>query len=70
MGTNNSQHGDDALDRERALDTNQVSELLGLSPITLGQMRARGDGPRFFRASKRQVRYRGDARTVGRKAAP
>jgi len=62
-----------ALDRERALDTHQVSDLVGLSPITLAQMRARGEGPRFFRASARAVRYRlgdvlawRDARTAGR----
>lgn len=60
------------LDRERALDTTQVSELLGVAPITLAQMRARGAGPRFFRIG-RSVRYRlgdvldwRDARAVGR----
>lgn len=70
-----SAHDADALDRERALTTRQVGELIGLAPITLAQMRARGEGPRFFRAGLRHVRYRlGDvlewreARTVGRRA--
>jgi hypothetical protein len=58
-------------DRERAITTRQVSELVGLAPITLAQMRVRGEGPPFFRAG-RSVRYRlGDvldwraARTIG-----
>ncbi len=58
-------------DRERAVNRRQVGELLGLAPITLQQMAARGDGPPFFKMG-RSVRYRlGDvldwreARTVG-----
>ncbi len=61
---------DDALDRERAIDTREVSRLLGLAAVTLAQLRQRGSGPRFFRVG-RQVRYRlgdvlsyRDARTV------
>lgn len=46
------------LDAERALDTTQVSVVLGVAPITLAQWRAKGQGPRFFRASARAVRYR------------
>lgn len=67
----------DALDHERALTTRQVSELLGLAEITIQQMRARGEGPPFFRATNRHVRYRlGDvldyrkARTVGKRVLP
>jgi hypothetical protein len=60
-------------DDERAIDARAVAELLGLSVITLQQMRRRGDGPAWFRTARgRAVRYRlGDvleyraARTVG-----
>lgn len=58
MATHHSHDEADALDRERALDTHQVSELLGLATVTLAQMRARGEGPPFFRVNKRHVRYR------------
>lgn len=61
------------LDAERALDPTQTSVLLGVATITLAQWRARGKGPRFFRASPRAVRYRlgdviafRDARSAGR----
>ena len=65
----------DALDLERALNTRQMCELLGIAPITAAQWRARGEGPRFFRVGKRQIRYRAgdvlayrDERTVGKAA--
>lgn len=61
-------------DPEAALTSRQVSVLVGLSPITLDQMRYRGDGPAFFRAGSRHIRYRRadviawrDARTVGKR---
>ena len=64
-----------ALDLERAIDTKQMCELLGIAPITAIQWRQRGEGPRFFRAGRRHVRYRladvlswRDARTVGKRA--
>lgn len=73
---NNESNGT-PLDRERALDTHQVGELLGFAPITLAQMRARGDGPRFFRVNRRTIRYRlgdvldyRDSRTVGKRVLP
>ena len=66
-----------SLDRERALTTCQAGELIGLATITLAQMRARGDGPRFFRVGKRTIRYRlgdvlayRDARSAGRGERP
>lgn len=59
-------------DHELAIDTRQTARILGLAPITLHQMRARGGGPKFFRCGTRTVRYRlgdvlayRDARTVG-----
>lgn len=65
---------DETGSHERALNTRQVSEILGVAEITLSQWRARGEGPRFFRAGRRHVRYRlGDvlewrnARTVGQR---
>lgn len=61
-----------ALDLERGIATPEAAQILGVSPITLEQMRPRGDGPPFFRCGRR-VRYRlgsviawRDARTVGR----
>jgi hypothetical protein len=72
MPTHATHDGADALDRERAIDSRQVSELLGLATVTLQQLRVRGDGPPFFRVG-RQIRYRlgdvlayRDARTFGR----
>jgi predicted DNA-binding transcriptional regulator AlpA len=65
----------DPLDLERAVDTHEVARLLGLAEITIVQLRLRGEGPRFFRAGRRQVRYRfgdvlayRDARSVGKRA--
>jgi predicted DNA-binding transcriptional regulator AlpA len=65
---------DDTASNERALTARQVGEILGVAEITLSQWRARGEGPRFFRAGRRHVRYRlgdviawRDARTVGRR---
>ena len=61
-------------DPETAITTKDVSRILGLAEITLAQMRSRGDGPPFFYAGGRQIRYRfadviawRDARTVGRR---
>lgn len=75
MPSNDKRDDAESLDRERALDTRQTAELLGLATVTLQQLRARGEGPRFFRIS-RSVRYRlgdvldfRDARTVGRRDA-
>jgi predicted DNA-binding transcriptional regulator AlpA len=56
-----------------SIDARAVSELLGLSVITLQQMRRRGDGPAWFKTARgRAVRYRladvlayRAARTVG-----
>ena len=66
----------EALDRERALTTDQASKITGQAPITMAQQRARGDGPPFIRIN-RSIRYRlgdlldwRDAHTVGRKVAP
>ena len=60
-------------DLETAIDSRETARILGLSPVTLQQLRARGDGPPFFRIG-RTVRYRlgdviawRDERTVGRK---
>lgn len=65
---------EDTAPHERALTTRKVGEILGVSEVTLSQWRARGEGPRFFRAGRRNVRYRlgdviawRDARTVGRR---
>ena len=73
----NTESNGTPFDRERALDTRQVGELLGCAPITLAQMRARGDGPRFFRVNRRTIRYRlgdvldyRDSRTVGKRVSP
>jgi predicted DNA-binding transcriptional regulator AlpA len=58
---------------ERALTARQVADILGVAEITLQQWRARGEGPRYFRAGRRHIRYRfgdviawRDARTVGK----
>jgi predicted DNA-binding transcriptional regulator AlpA len=60
-------------DLETAIDSRQTARMLGLSPVTLQQIRARGEGPPFFRIG-RTVRYRlgdviawRDERTIGRK---
>lgn len=69
-----SDRGDEsALDD--AIDTREVARLLGVSPTTIYQSRARGEGPAFFRVNgKRTVRYvrrdvlaYRDARKVGGK---
>lgn len=67
----------DALDLERALNSEQVAEILGVTAQTIYSMRKRGEGPRFFRLSRKVVRYRlGDvldwraSRTVGKRVAP
>lgn len=77
MGSHSTNEQDEALDRERALSAGQVGDLIGLSTVTLEQMRRRGEGPRFFRVNARNVRYRlgdvldwRDARTVGKRSAP
>jgi predicted DNA-binding transcriptional regulator AlpA len=63
----------DSTNLETAIDSRETARILGLSPVTLQQIRARGEGPPFFRIG-RTVRYRlGDViawrneRTVGRK---
>jgi len=60
------------LDLEAAVDAHAAARILGLDTVTLQQMRARGAGPRWFRAGTRAVRYRlgdvlewRDARMVG-----
>lgn len=62
----------DALNPERALNTDEVAELLGLHKMTLVAMRKRGEGPAYFRFGRRAIRYRTadvlawrDARRVG-----
>ena len=64
-------HG--STDLETAIDSRQTARILGLSPVTLQQIRARGEGPPFFRIG-RTVRYRlgdviswRDERTIGRR---
>ncbi|MDX2091084.1 MAG: hypothetical protein SFX73_24705 [Kofleriaceae bacterium] len=61
---------DDALTRA------ETARLLGMSTAGLDQLRYHGDGPPFFRAGQRSIRYvRRDvlayrnARTVGKKVA-
>lgn len=65
--------GHESTELETAIDSRATARILGLSPITLQQLRARGDGPPFFRIG-RTVRYRlgdviawRDARIIGRK---
>jgi hypothetical protein len=60
-------------DPERALDAHQAGAILGVAVITLAQWRLRGEGPRFFRAGRKHIRYRyadviawRDARLVGK----
>lgn len=64
---------DESAELETAIDSRATARILGLSPVTLQQLRARGDGPPFFRIG-RTVRYRlgdviawRDARIIGRK---
>lgn len=45
---------------EEFWNTKQAAAFLGLGQSTLEAMRVRGDGPPFFRFSKRAVRYRRD----------
>jgi hypothetical protein len=61
---------------DMALDPHQASAIVGLAPITLAQLRGRGEGPRFSRYG-RSIRYRvgdllawRDEHAVGRKVAP
>ena len=56
---------------ELAISTRQAAGIIGRAEITLHQMRARGEGPRWWKIG-RSVRYRladvlayRDARTVG-----
>ncbi len=44
-------------DDERCIDTNELAELINMSPVTLAQWRAAGKGPAFFRFG-RHIRYR------------
>jgi predicted DNA-binding transcriptional regulator AlpA len=64
---------DASTEMETAIDSRATARILGLSPVTLQQLRARADGPPFFRIG-RTVRYRlgdviawRDARIIGRK---
>lgn len=43
-------------DPDHAIDTHETARLIGLSEITLVQMRQRGAGPPYFRAG-RTIRY-------------
>ncbi|MCX5746733.1 MAG: hypothetical protein NT062_30025 [Proteobacteria bacterium] len=47
-------------DEDRAIDTHQLGEMLGMAPISICQERARGGGPPFFRCGRngRTIRYR------------
>jgi predicted DNA-binding transcriptional regulator AlpA len=63
-----------AADPEIAIATRDASRITGLAEITLAQMRARGEGPPFFRVGERNIRYRladvlawRDARLVGKR---
>ena len=48
----------DELDADEAIDTSEFARMIGQSPITVAQSRARGEGPPFFRVGRRTVRYR------------
>lgn len=78
MARRNSEHDsetdDNAIDLERGLKTDEAGKIIGAAPITMAQWRLRGEGPPFYRPSRRAVRYRlgdllawRDARTVGRR---
>lgn len=43
------------------MTTDEVSELLGLDPSTLKQLRDSGNGPTFYRISPRLIRYKSSA---------
>jgi len=45
-------------DREYALAPRQAARYLGISEAALRLWRSRGEGPRFFRAGEKLVRYR------------
>lgn len=67
----------DAASLDDAITRRETAKLIGLSVAALDQLRYRGDGPPFFRAGARHVRYVRrdvlawrDARTVGRRGAP
>jgi predicted DNA-binding transcriptional regulator AlpA len=62
-------------DPDRAIETSELADRLGLAEITVIQQRALGGGPPFFRVG-RQIRYRLRdvdawiaARTVGKRAS-
>jgi predicted DNA-binding transcriptional regulator AlpA len=62
-------------DPNRAIDTSELADRIGLAAITIVQQRALGGGPPFFRVG-RQIRYRLRdvdawiaARTVGKRAS-
>lgn len=64
--------GQESTELETAIDSRITARILGISPITLQQLRARAAGPPFFRIG-RTVRYRlgdviawRDARIIGR----
>ena len=45
------------LDQDQLLNTKEVAAWLGVAPITLRIWRSRGEGPRFVRVSRRNIRY-------------
>ena len=42
-------------------DTNQLADLLGLSPVTLQRWRADGTGPDWIKVGSKAVRYTNQA---------
>jgi predicted DNA-binding transcriptional regulator AlpA len=47
-----------AIDPQNALDAKQTARYLGVSEAVLRLWRSGGEGPRFFRAGEKLVRYR------------
>ena len=45
----------------KLLKPKEVADFLQVSPKTLANMRSLGDGPKFFKTSKKVVRYPADA---------
>lgn len=75
--TANGDNPSPGIDLDLAVGIDRASELTGLSKETLAHYRMRGEGPRWFRAGKRAIRYRlgdviawRDSRTCGRKVQP
>jgi predicted DNA-binding transcriptional regulator AlpA len=55
---NDDRVSESPLDLEMACDAERAAEITGLHVVTLQQLRARGQGPRWFKAGSRAVRYR------------